>query len=214
MTPDALKAQLASWRNRFISTDEFEECVISCADAWAGDVGMWKDAERQVDRLQAVDGLSGTVHVYRATVLELTKRLEADKQEWAEDREQLDVAGKTIAAFAERERTLRQRLEAALNDAEMLGPAQDEIADLRKRLEATRNLLLAANRDISGNACIRCGGTDWVCETDVDAALAAGEWVPHVNKEGSREHVVHWDSMGSHCSEPRCEVNRPSEEKK
>jgi hypothetical protein len=52
MTPDALKAQLASWRNRFISTDEFKECVISCADAWAGDVGMWKDAERHVDRLE------------------------------------------------------------------------------------------------------------------------------------------------------------------
>ena len=35
--------------------------------------------------------------------------------------------------------------------------------------------------------------------------------VPHVVKEGSREHVTSWDTHGGHCSEPMCEMNRPSE---
>ena len=35
------------------------------------------------------------------------------------------------------------------------------------------------------------------------------EWVEHIVKEGSREHVLHWDSNGTHCSEPNCEVNKP-----
>jgi len=39
-------------------------------------------------------------------------------------------------------------------------------------------------------------------------------WVPHVVKEGSREHVVHWDTNGAHCSEERCEVNRPPAKEK
>ena len=46
-----------------------------------------------------------------------------------------------------------------------------------------------------------------------------GEWEPlpriankdgsikHVNREGSRFHVVHWDTKGAHCSEPDCEIN-------
>ena len=28
-------------------------------------------------------------------------------------------------------------------------------------------------------------------------------------KEGSRNHVIHYDSYGRHCSEPNCEVNQP-----
>lgn len=29
----------------------------------------------------------------------------------------------------------------------------------------------------------------------------------HVVSEGSREHVMHWDTNGRHCSEKDCEVN-------
>ena len=35
------------------------------------------------------------------------------------------------------------------------------------------------------------------------------KWVPHIVKEGSREHVVWWDADGAHCKETRCEMNRP-----
>lgn len=44
------------------------------------------------------------------------------------------------------------------------------------------------------------------------AALAAGDekWVPHIVKDGSREHVTWWDSNGAHCSEAMCEKNRPA----
>ncbi len=31
--------------------------------------------------------------------------------------------------------------------------------------------------------------------------------IKHITKEGSRSHVIHWDSNGSHCSEPNCEIN-------
>lgn len=34
-------------------------------------------------------------------------------------------------------------------------------------------------------------------------------YTPHIIKEGSREHVIYWDSSGSHCSEPNCEWNQP-----
>ena len=33
--------------------------------------------------------------------------------------------------------------------------------------------------------------------------------VKHVRKDGSREHVVWWDSHGEHCSEKACEINHP-----
>lgn len=29
----------------------------------------------------------------------------------------------------------------------------------------------------------------------------------HIRKEGSREHVLYWDSNGCHCSEKDCEIN-------
>ena len=32
--------------------------------------------------------------------------------------------------------------------------------------------------------------------------------VEHVTKEGSRKHVIHWDTQGRHCSEPNCEINQ------
>jgi len=31
--------------------------------------------------------------------------------------------------------------------------------------------------------------------------------MPHVVEEGSRDHVVWWDSSGRHCSNPNCEIN-------
>ena len=43
------------------------------------------------------------------------------------------------------------------------------------------------------------------------AAPEPPEWVSHILKEGSREHVVLWDPNGAHCGEPMCEMNRPSE---
>ena len=32
--------------------------------------------------------------------------------------------------------------------------------------------------------------------------------VKHIVKEGSREHVIYWDTQGAHCSEKNCEVNK------
>lgn len=29
----------------------------------------------------------------------------------------------------------------------------------------------------------------------------------HIICEGARFHVLHWDTQGSHCNEPNCEVN-------
>ena len=37
--------------------------------------------------------------------------------------------------------------------------------------------------------------------------------IKHIVKEGSREHVVWWDSRGTHCSEPNCEINYREESK-
>ena len=43
------------------------------------------------------------------------------------------------------------------------------------------------------------------------------KWVPHVVKEGSREHVIsyHHTKNGSmiKCSEPNCEINKPQKSK-
>lgn len=32
--------------------------------------------------------------------------------------------------------------------------------------------------------------------------------VPHIVKDGSREHVISWDTKGRHCSCAECEVNQ------
>lgn len=32
--------------------------------------------------------------------------------------------------------------------------------------------------------------------------------IKHIIKDGARYHVVWWDSEGSHCSDPDCEINR------
>ncbi len=34
------------------------------------------------------------------------------------------------------------------------------------------------------------------------------EEVKHIHKEGSRNHVVSYSTLGVYCSEPNCEVNR------
>ena len=31
--------------------------------------------------------------------------------------------------------------------------------------------------------------------------------VPHIIKEGSRDHILWWDDKGCHCTEANCEVN-------
>lgn len=28
----------------------------------------------------------------------------------------------------------------------------------------------------------------------------------HITCDGARYHVLHWDKLGTHCSEPNCEV--------
>ena len=30
----------------------------------------------------------------------------------------------------------------------------------------------------------------------------------HIIKEGSRRHVLYWNTNGKHCSEPDCEINQ------
>ena len=30
----------------------------------------------------------------------------------------------------------------------------------------------------------------------------------HITKEGVRYHVKYWDSEGTHCTEPNCEINK------
>jgi len=32
-------------------------------------------------------------------------------------------------------------------------------------------------------------------------------YIKHVQCEGARFHVVHYDTLGSHCSEPTCIIN-------
>lgn len=33
-------------------------------------------------------------------------------------------------------------------------------------------------------------------------------WIKHVVCEGARFHVPYWDYNGTHCSEPRCIINK------
>ncbi|MCF7795954.1 hypothetical protein K9M42_02575 [Patescibacteria group bacterium] len=33
-------------------------------------------------------------------------------------------------------------------------------------------------------------------------------YIEHLHCEGSRRHVIFWDTNGEHCSEKNCEVNR------
>ena len=40
------------------------------------------------------------------------------------------------------------------------------------------------------------------------------QYVDHVVEDGSRNHVLHWDTQGTHCSEPNCETNRIHDEAK
>ena len=44
-----------------------------------------------------------------------------------------------------------------------------------------------------------------------DPPPTAGKHVKHVREEGSRFHVIYYDTKGSHCSEPNCEINYPKE---
>jgi RNA binding exosome subunit len=40
--------------------------------------------------------------------------------------------------------------------------------------------------------------------------IPAARWVKHVNCEGSRNHVVSYDTNGMHCNVSNCEVNKPA----
>lgn len=39
------------------------------------------------------------------------------------------------------------------------------------------------------------------------------KWKKHIREEGSRQHVLSYDTQGRHCSEFDCEINRPREER-
>jgi len=34
------------------------------------------------------------------------------------------------------------------------------------------------------------------------------DWVKHVHCDGARWHVLWWTTNGTHCSEPRCIINK------
>jgi hypothetical protein len=38
----------------------------------------------------------------------------------------------------------------------------------------------------------------------------AAKWTKHINCEGSRSHVVSYDTNGMHCNVLNCEVNKPA----
>jgi hypothetical protein len=41
-----------------------------------------------------------------------------------------------------------------------------------------------------------------------EEAKSRAKWVPHINLDGARFHVLMWDNLGPRCSEPRCEINK------
>ncbi len=38
-------------------------------------------------------------------------------------------------------------------------------------------------------------------------------WVEHIIEEDSRFHIIWWDSLGRHCSEPDCEINKTNKDR-
>jgi len=38
--------------------------------------------------------------------------------------------------------------------------------------------------------------------------------IKHITREGSREHVLHYDDLGTHCSEPKCEINKETKKQR
>jgi len=57
------------------------------------------------------------------------------------------------------------------------------------------------------------------CYTDIPLQYPVGEivgikekkikWIKHIVGEGSRNHVLYYDTYGAHCKEPNCEYNKP-----
>ena len=37
------------------------------------------------------------------------------------------------------------------------------------------------------------------------------QWTKHIIEEGSRQHVLFYDTQGTHCSCKNCEINKPHE---
>jgi hypothetical protein len=97
------------------------------------------------------------------------------------------------------------------DDDDCLPPLLSEVADalaaaIAREAETTRRLgraVVMLYDDLSDHLPDDVLATVTECR----AALAAQERVPHVIEEGSRQHVVWYDSKGTHCSEPRCEMN-------
>jgi hypothetical protein len=36
------------------------------------------------------------------------------------------------------------------------------------------------------------------------------KYIKHVRCEGARFHVLSWSSLGTHCSQPHCIINKPN----
>jgi len=48
----------------------------------------------------------------------------------------------------------------------------------------------------------------WRNDERIEMSELLDEIVPHVVRENSRYHVIWWDALGQHCSEPECEINQ------
>jgi len=91
-------------------------------------------------------------------------------------------------------------------DLRRLGAADCPHENVVEELHDTRRLV---NGEISGDRWAEVVCTDCGKSQDHPFASEPPEWVSHILKEGSREHVVWWDANGAHCGEPMCEMNRP-----
>jgi hypothetical protein len=47
-----------------------------------------------------------------------------------------------------------------------------------------------------------------------EEARSKAKWVPHIDLDGARFHVLMWDTFGPKCSEPRCEINKERAKRK
>ena len=44
-------------------------------------------------------------------------------------------------------------------------------------------------------------------EQEITCPYCGEKMLKHIVKDGARCHVLHWDTNGMHCSEPKCEIN-------
>jgi predicted nucleic acid-binding Zn-ribbon protein len=213
MTDQLGPETLRAWRDdpsvRGNLTDDENDALDAHAAAWRADIRLCRDEIKRAD--DRFDKLQDEWREQRNTIVTLRKRLEEamDPNRMAAiiravDGNHLLGAGALAEAICA---ALRKRMEmseegGALAEALVLSH-EGRIETLESRLTLYEEIARAAGIDLAQSA----ASTEAMRHPE-------GTWVPHVVEEGSREHVTHWDSMGSHCSEPLCEVNRPSEEKK